>query len=199
MGNKQSKQKAPQEETATHKMPEISSYPQTIEPAAPRSSKAPVDPPVPTPSRNSQQQSESKPAPIDVTIIRKDGSKKVVRLNKGDQLKLKPGEKLAPGQSDKLKVESVSQGRRRQVSTAPQPQVQQQASRPVVVQQPQQPTTVVVQQPPPQVVYARPYPYGGYYGRPYGYGYGYPYGYYDPVPGAMVGGLALGLGMGLLL
>lgn len=195
-------------------------------------------------------------------IIRKNGVVKTVTMKKGDTLKLKPGEKLAPNQDPRLRVEiaeprrhvgrrradqypmgtngagynqardrgvhpmraggattasgtsptnggSASDGATTTTSTRsrppglgasgppPQPTV---LRRRVAVQRP----VHVVDQYPTSYYYGRGYcHHGGYYGGGYYqggayHGPAYP-GYYDPYPDALVGGMALGFGLGMLL
>eukprot|EP00392_Amoebophrya_sp_AT5.2_P007521 g7536.t1 len=122
-------------------------------------------------------------------IIRKNGVVKTVTMKKGDTLKLKPGEKLAPNQDPRLRVE-IAEPRRH-------PTV---LRRRVAVQRP----VHVVDQYPTSYYYGRGYcHHGGYYGGGYYQGGAYhgpvyP-GYYDPYPDALVGGMALGFGLGMLL
>ncbi|CAD7935448.1 unnamed protein product [Amoebophrya sp. A120] len=156
--------------------------------AAPETSEAEDKVPAPSPKQRSASVEsvpvEEQHPPILVEIIRANGTKKQVRLNKGERLKLKPGEKLAPNQSDRLKVQ-----------TGKGENVKQEAGG--------QPQRVVVRRRPPMYAYD-PYPYYGYPYGGYGYGcYGYPYGYgmypYGGLGLGLGGGMALGLGMGLML
>ncbi|CAD7950973.1 unnamed protein product [Amoebophrya sp. A25] len=135
------------------------------------------------PSGTQQQQVpivEENLPPIEVVLLNKQkGTQRTVTMKKGDVLNMKPGEELAPGSSKRLRVQPVSQGRRRQVIMQQRPGV--------VLRRPRYYRDPFFYDP-----LFDPYPYGGYgygyYGRPYGYGFGE----------AALTGAAFGLGLGLL-